>query len=92
LHFHLFDRRERNYGFAALHPVADLYLHGGVAVEKYIHARTEFDEADALAAGHVISNFAIKDYTAGDQSSDLLENYGSALALDCDDVLFVIDG
>jgi hypothetical protein len=92
VHFDFFNGRERNYGFATLHPVAYLNLHGGVAVKKNIHARTKFDEADALAARHVISNFAIKNYAAGDQSRDLLENYGPPFALDCDDVLFVVSG
>ena len=69
--------------------VPGFYLDGGVTIEHHIHARSEFDQAHALAARDRVANFEIKYDAAGDQSGDLLENHGAAFAFHGDDVLLV---
>ena len=50
-------------------------LHGDLpfGAEEDIHARAEFDEADALAFRDVVAEFLIEDDAARDESGDLGE-------------------
>ena len=70
--------------------VADFNVYAGRRIKYYIYARTELDEADALAALEAISNLGVKNDAARQKARDLLENHGLAVAFDGNDVLLVL--
>src|SRR5208282_2071629 len=67
-----------------------LHLDRPIAVKQNIHPRPKLDEPNPLAAGHLVSHFEIKNDASRDQASDLLEDYGPAVAFHSDDVLLVL--
>src|ERR1700688_999907 len=86
----LLNRQESKNRLSALDPLPHLYANHGITIEQDIHARTELDEAYALAASHMVSYFEIENYAAGDKTGDLFKDYGASVALDGDDVLLIL--
>ena len=84
------NRQNGKYRRSSLDAIAGLHLDCGIAIDQNIHARTELDEPDPLAAGYMVSHFKIENDTARDQAGDLLEDYGTAFAFNGNDVLLVL--
>ena len=74
---------------SALHAVADLHVDAGRSIEQYIHARSELDQAHALAALQPISNFGIENDAPRQQARNLLEDDGLPVAFHGNDILLV---
>src|ERR1700681_705157 len=84
------NRQEGKDRGSSLDAIAELHLDRGITIEQNIHARTELDKSNSLAAGYVVSHFKIENDTARDQAGDLLEYHGPAVAFNGDDVLLVL--
>ena len=76
-------------GGAALDVVADFYIDLGGGIEQDIDARSELDEAHALAALQAIADLGIEDDAPRQQAGNLLEDNLLAVAFDGDDILLV---
>src|SRR5208282_2268658 len=84
------NRQKGKYRRSSLDAIARLHLDGSIAIEQNIHAGTELDESNPLAAGYVVSHLKIENDAARDQAGDLLEYYGTTFAFHGDDVLLVL--
>src|SRR5260370_14174721 len=84
------NRQNGKYCSSTLDAITGLHLDCGTAIDENIHARTKLDEANPLARGYVVSHFKIENDAARDQAGDLLEYYGTAFALNGNDVLLVL--
>src|SRR5580704_2398972 len=73
-------------------PIADLYLHRSGRVEEDVHSRTELDKPHTLTALQTITDFRREHDSSRQQSGDLLENHGLAIAFDSNNILFILLG
>src|SRR5215813_15566273 len=81
-----------DYARARCHSHAGFHDDFPFRTEEDVHARSEFDQSDALAGGNLIARLLIAHDAARDQSGDLFEDYGRAAAFHCDDVLLIFRG
>src|SRR5208282_4740148 len=62
------NRQKGKYRRSSLDAIARLHLDGSIAIEQNIHAGTELDESNPLAAGYVVSHLKIENDAARDHA------------------------
>src|ERR1700736_1281141 len=65
---------------SAFHAVPDFNFESRGRVQQNIDARSEFDEADAFSALHMVANLLVEDDPPRQKTCDLLENHSLAIA------------
>src|SRR5271165_1021360 len=84
------NRKKCKHRRSSFDAIAGLHLDFSIAIKENIHARAEFDEPNPLAARYGISYFEVENNAARYEAGDLLEYYGTAVALHGDNVLLVL--
>ena len=92
-------RRERSlsvqvgqHARSTFHAIPDFNFEGRGGVQQNIHARAEFDQANALSAFHSIADLLGEDDPARQKTGNLLEDHGLAIAFDGHHILLVLLG
>jgi N-formylglutamate amidohydrolase len=76
----LLNRQQREDRLTTFHTVSHFDANRSIAIEHDVHPGAEFYQAHSLAALYPIANFVVENDAARNETGNLLEDHGAAIA------------